>query len=163
MTTTIQSLTFNNTVQLQEIIALGIQGLNNPSLQLKFGQQLQLSQFPNVAQGWSGEVTLSGGAATLDLTNLPFGNLPDINAIGQALRLIAIQADSGNTAALAVKPGASNPYPGWVGANGLSLNANDQQVLGPLWSGAAIGSGAKTIDFTSPMPAALAQVFILFG
>jgi hypothetical protein len=62
-------------------------------------------------EAWSGHVTLSSGAATLDLTALTqVGLATTVNATGMKLRAIQVLADAANANPISVGTGGTNGY-----------------------------------------------------
>lgn len=95
-------------------------------------------------EAWSGHVTLSSGAATLDLTALTqVGLATAVNATGMKLRAIQVLADAANANPISVGTGGSN---GYDQAGVLSkINAGDL-VTKILNSATAIDGTHKTLD-----------------
>lgn len=68
-----------------------------------------------------------GGAATIDLTDLP-GSQGNIDGTGKKVQAIRVQGAEGN-GALTISPGASNPYNLFGAGNSVELPAG---FLGPM-------------------------------
>lgn len=117
---------------------------------------------------WNGLVTLTAGAATLDMTALARTGLSTLDATTYKLWLAWFFATAANTHLVTIVPGASNGYgTADIGA-GLSLKPGSQQMIGPLQTGTTVNSIAvdsthKNIDFASSMAAATVQVILLFA
>lgn len=116
---------------------------------------------PVATKAFHGTVPLVAGALTLDLTALVDPTIADpIDMTGLKLKFLQVIADSGNANAITIAPGASNGYTGWVGADGLSLNASDQEML-VRNAGIAVDSTHKTLDLagTGTQSATLVMLF----
>ena len=101
-------------------------------------------QAPEATKQWSQLVTLTAGAATLDLTALT-NPVRDMSGL-KLLELFAI-AHEDNANVITIAPGASNGFTGWVGSAGLRLlTALDQNKIGPLYGGITVDGTHKTID-----------------
>ena len=122
---------------------------------------LGASSTPTVTKQWSGLVTLSAGVATLDLTALTRDGLATVDATGLKLRGLKIKADSLNSSAVTLKPGAANGYDNF--GLGLSVKALDEILVGPLNSPTAVDGTHKTLDLASAMAAAKVTLVMIFG
>ena len=118
-------------------------------------------RYPNATAKWSGQIILSGGMFTLDLTALIDAYLGAVTMTGLKLMHWQMVADTANTAAITAQSGATNGYTGLKGH--FNLSANDNGAIGPINSGVAVDSTHKTIDFASSMGAAKAILVMLFG
>lgn len=109
-------------------------------------------------KAWSQTVTLTAGAATLDLTALARTGLPTVDLTGLEILSIMFRAASTNTSAITIVPGASNGYTA-LGL-GVSLKA-DCEVLFHIPTGTAVDSTHKTLDLASGMATASVDIIIL--
>ncbi len=117
---------------------------------------------PIASKAYAQLITLTAGAATLDLTALVDGGVT-IDMTGLHLLEIFAIADTANANPLTIAPGASNGYTGWVGSSGLLLKtANDANKLGPMYGGIAVDGTHKTIDFAGTGSQKV-SIVLLFG
>ena len=85
------------------------------------GQQIYSPTTTIAISAYSGaQYTLSGGAATIDLTNL-LGTQANIDGSGLKNQVIRFQNPSTNTGTLTIAPGGSNPYPIFGAGNEFDL------------------------------------------
>lgn len=106
---------------------------------------------------WSGTVTLTAGALTLDMTALTRSPLATVDLTGLEILAIHIKAASTNTQLVTIVPGASNGYTA-LGL-GLSLLASNEAVI-HMPTGVAIDSTHKTLDLASAYATASADIVI---
>jgi len=154
-------------VKAVETVALGIDGVTNPDVEFSIsGLQGRLtgSTTVPVTKSWKDQIQLSAGAATLDLTALANGNLPNVTFSGLKVQLVALFAAVLNTAAVVVDVGSSNGYYLFGDANG--------QVTIPAGGCAAfycaeglpdVGSGAKALAFSSSDVDSIIDVLLVAG
>ncbi len=96
--------------------------------------------------------TLTGGAATIDLTDLP-GLQANIDAVGKKVRVLRIQGAVGN-GALTISPGAVNGYELFGSGNDLVYPAGNTKPFQMEFDDAApditdvSGSGESQIDLS---------------
>lgn len=113
---------------------------------------LNSSSAAPVTKVYSDEITLTAGAATIDLTSLTGFAATSASWSGLKVQAIILSTNANNTAAVTFSEGASNGYEalgnGWtitIGASGKSGTA-----MFYLNEGAPdVGSSAKTIDVAS--------------
>lgn len=118
------------------------------------------SSTPDGTDAWSGQVALSAGAATIDLTNLTQANLSTVvNATGKKIRAICVLADANNANVIAIGTGASNGYTG-IGTIS-ALNAGDI-ALHTGQGSTAIDGTHKTLDLAGTGSQIL-NILIVFG
>lgn len=125
-----------------------------------FSQSWNSNTIPDGTEAWSGTVSLTAGAATIDMTNLTqAGVSPAINANTMHVRAIVVLADSANANAIQIGTGASN---GWTGigvvSNILATNIRLLTCFGTI----AVDGTHKTLDFAGT-GTQKCYVLILFG
>lgn len=112
------------------------------------------------------EITLTAGAATLDLTAVACldGTIKDFT--GKKIRAIKFRVKAANAGAFTIAKGASNGYTGFGSAFSVTLPAN---AGGGAWVqfydagvGTAVSGSVKTLDITGTGTQVL-QVAILGG
>lgn len=118
---------------------------------------------------WNGTVTLSGGAATINMTILARTGLSTIDATTYKLWLMYVMAAAANTQSIVIVPGASNGYGAAdIGAE-MILKPGSERWVGPLQDGSqvvnsiAVDSTHKNIDISSAHATASLQVILLFA
>lgn len=115
---------------------------------------------PDGEDAWSGQIALSSGAATIDLTNLTQTNLSTvINATGKKIRVIALLADANNANVIAIGTGASNGYAG-IGTISALLAGN--MTIRTCNGSTAIDGTHKTLDLAGTGSQIL-NILIIFG
>lgn len=148
---------------VKEVVALGTTAASDPTI--PYG--LTGSPYTYTAdtstdgtKGWCNTITLSSGAATVDLTNLTRTGLPTVTLSGLKIRAMHIKAASTNTSLVTAVPGASNGY----AALGLGLSlAPGGEVLIHNPSSAAVSGSLKTIDLASADADASVDIVIVAG
>jgi hypothetical protein len=158
-TRAINSVVWTNTLSVNETTTLGADptlAAGLPSLS-SAGQQWRFdgSNGPLATKTWHGQVALTAGAATIDLTALVDPILGTISMSG--LKLLGIHAtpDSGNAHTIGISAGASNGYSGW----GAIV---DNGALGPLPYTSAIDGTHKNLDIAGNGTEKL-NLILLFG
>lgn len=151
----------------RETIAFGVQGLADPTMESAQGATdvaLSPTSTPAVTKVWAGRVTLSSGAATLDLAALDRGaELSDLNLSGLKVQAIGIFPASANTALVDATAGASNGYGIFGAGNTRDLFAGGRYVDYSPEGLADVGGAAKEIDFSSSDGDAIVDVVIYAG
>ena len=139
-------------------------GVSNPSVTHIIGlgsTQRTPTTTPPTSKSWEGVVTLSAGAATLDLTALPYGTLSAVDLTGLKINAIHLFAHATNTAPITVAPGLTNPYD--PDFDTLVLQPRDEVIIRKhLATLPAVASGVKTLDFTGTLAEEI-SVHILAG
>lgn len=118
---------------------------------------------PNKAtKNASFEVALSGGAATIDLTNItdPVNGVVTGNTL--KVQAITVKNKATNGAAITIAKGASNGYTGFGSAFSMSIPVGGTMGFDAVNAGATISSTVKTLDLAGSGTDVL-QVQILFG
>lgn len=141
-------------------------GDNSVTHQMGYSATLNSSSTPDATKAATWTVTMSGGAATIDMTSIP-GVEGTFSASGLKPRLIKYRPKSDNANAITIGTGASNGYTG-LGANfEVTLNAPSGSVV--PWTTHYLGSGAtavsgsvKTLDVSGTGTQAL-EVMMIFG
>lgn len=156
---TIQSIDFQSSISLKELTTLGIDptlsnGVYSNSI---LGQAWKFdgSVGPLPTKAWHGVVTLTAGAATLDLTSLADAILTTISMSGLKMLGIIAYPDAANTHTISVAAGASNGYTGWG-------SIVDRGALGPLYYTSAVDGTHKNLDFAGTGTEKM-NVVVLFG
>src|ERR1700722_14769630 len=115
----------------------------------------------------SGNVTLSGGTVTLDLTSClgPTVNSQacPVNFTGKKMNAIKIVANAANTNPITIVGGASNGYLLFGTLGSLTLGPGDTVLLLTNASLPTVASGAKTITVTSSMNTAQFNIELIGG
>jgi hypothetical protein len=126
--------------------------------------KLDADSTPPVTAVAAGELALSGGAGTLDLTNLLSPSGQAVSGNGLKIIAILLKNKAGNSNVMTVGKGASNGY----GMNGGAAWSIPLPAVGGesyLYFGnqaSTIGSSAKTIDVAGTLAQVL-QYVILMG
>lgn len=97
---------YNLKLQAAEVVALGLDHVEDPEVTHDIGDTsgtLTGTTSPAATKGWSDKVTLSGGSASLDLTALPFGNLPNVNFNGLRPQLLKVSCPTTNTGGITIE------------------------------------------------------------
>ncbi len=119
---------------------------------------------PPVTKAWGDDVTLSGGAVTLDLAALVRAVLPNVDFTGLKVQLIHIKAAAANTAALKFDVGASNGYGIFGSATSeISLDADDEAAFFFNDKLPDVAAGAKDIDVSSSDVDAKFKIVLVAG
>lgn len=167
--TNTRSLTFkraNNGISLREALTLsGDPALSAIEHTLDAGQSWDFdgTTGPAVTKWWHGLVTLTAGAASLDLTALTDAATGlTIDMTGLKLKCLHLQATTGNAGDITFKPGGTNGLTGWIGAGGEVLAATDQRGPNVYTGGIAVDATHKTIDVTGTGTDSI-RVVMLFG
>jgi hypothetical protein len=124
------------------------------------------STTPDADDVWGGLVTLSGGAATIDLTALTGADSATKNFDGKKIRAIKVRAKSTSAGAFTIAKGASNGYTGFGATFSVTLPAN---ASGGAWfmfydagGGTAVSGTVKTLD-VSGTGAQVLEVIVVAG
>lgn len=129
-------------------------------LNAAFKKSWNPNTIPNGLDAWSGAVTLTAGAATIDLTNLVQVGLDDpVDATGLFLRMVVVLADANNANVIAIGVGASNGYPS-IGTIS-KLNAGNVAVH-TCQGSVAVDGTHKTLDLAGTLAQKM-YVLLLFG
>lgn len=96
--------------------------------------------------------SLSGGAATIDLTAVAH-NGQTVDMTGKKLRAMLVKFDSANTGSLNIAPGASNGYDLFGASNDMTIPAQTGTMPGLLLitfgdNAPAVAAADKNIDLT---------------
>ncbi len=165
-TVVINSILFDSILTLSETYTFGTDPTFSTFLAPSgMGQQWRFDDIlgPTVTKAWHREITLTAGAATIDLTALAHDILTTVDATGLKLKGLFVLAKSSNSDVVTMAEGASNEYTGWAGADGLVLEAG--LPFSQLYDEACdtVGGSAKNIDFASADTDAKVTVIMLFG
>jgi len=156
---TIQSIDFQSSIILKESTTLGI----DPTISGGVYSNSVLGQLwkfdgsigPLPTKAWHGVVTLTAGAATLNLTALTDALLTTVDMTGLKLYGIIAYPDAANTHTISVAAGASNGYAGWG-------SIVDRGAMGPLYYTVAVDGTHKNLDFAGNGTEKM-EVVLLFG
>lgn len=133
---------------------LGITGVTDPSVQHQVyggAKALSSSSTPPVTKSWEGEVALTAGTATLDLTALDQGDLTALDLTGEDVVAISIRGDDGQTAPITLSVAASNGYDihgSGAGEEICSVEAGDEVLIYKDGNAPAVSSTVKDITLT---------------
>jgi hypothetical protein len=111
-------------------------------LRFKDGDSGGSGQIDRIFQGEPSSFEIPAGSF-LDIDLQALATKPDATLSAQSIRAFLIQADSDNTVAISVRPGASDPWQGWF------LNATSEFALGPgdfVAVGGAVGFPVSPTD-----------------
>lgn len=162
----VTSAKLSRAVRANETIALALDLVTDPQITHDGGlADLELSptSTPVVDAVWSDSISLSGGAASIDLAALARGDLANLDLSGKKVQAIQFSCPSANTAFVAIAPGATNPYPVFGSGNEFDLPAGaDVTIYVPEGLG-DVGASAKEIDFASSDVDAVIKVVIYAG
>jgi len=156
---TIQSIDFQSSISLKELTTIGI----DPTLSNGAYTNSILGQLwkfdgtigPLPTKAWHGQVALTAGAATLDLTALADAVLTTISMSGLKMFGIIAYPDAANTHTISVAVGGTNGYAGWG-------SIVDRGALGPLYYTSAVDGTHKTLDFVGTGTEKM-NLVLLFG
>jgi hypothetical protein len=125
---------------------------------------LTSSSTPAVSKVWSGTVTLSAGAATLNLASLPRDNeLEPVDLTGLKVQAIHMKGGA-NSAIVEADVGASNGYNFLGDADShVCIAASKELLVTYNETLPDVAAGARTIDFASADVDATVQVHIVAG
>ena len=102
-----------------------------------------------VTKSFSKVIALSGGAATIDLTAVDVGTLPDEDWSGLKIQFIAVKATDANASRITVKTGAVNGYEIWGSTGGeIAFAAGQRTAMNLNEKQDDVGPTDKTIDLT---------------
>lgn len=161
----INSIGYSNYITINSIIS----GFSDPTAQNLQENTSEGGQWnfngttgPSATLKYSGLVTLSAGAFTLDLTSLTDLFLGSVSMSGKKLRFWQLFGSLGNANAITAQVGGTNGYTGLGGH--LVVGPGDYGQIGPIQdaNGIAVSGSLKTIDF-SGTGAQTAQIVMLFG
>lgn len=113
---------------------------------------------------FSDKITLSAGAATIDLTALVRTPLAAVDFTGLKVQLVKFKAASANTAVVIVVPGASNAYNLFGDSDGQVTYPAEAESLN-YWADqlADVSSTVKNVDLSSTDLDAIIEVELVAG
>lgn len=160
--------TYDFKLSVSDTIALGLDLVSDQTFTHAIDEDsgvLTGSTTPAVSKVWSDQVQLSGGALSLDLTNLSRGSvLSALDMTGLKVQLIKIKATSTNTDTVTVVDGATNGYNIFGSSSGsITLASGDVAMFFFDESLPDVASGAKTIDISSSDTDALVDIILVAG
>lgn len=150
-------------LSVKEVIDLGTTAAANPTVPYGISgspYSYTADTSPVGTKGWCNTITLSSGAATVDLTSLTRTGLPTVTMSGLKIRAFHFKASSSNTSPVTIQPGATNGYAA-LGL-GLSLQPGGEALIHDPTSTAVSGSH-KTLDLASVDTDASVDIVILAG
>jgi hypothetical protein len=109
---------------------------------------LNASSTPAVSVSASFVATLSGGALTIDLTNMTGTNGAVVNANGLVPRLIKFMNPATNANPITIAKGASNGYTGLGATYSRTLQPGQETSDYLANNGTAVSGTVKTFDLT---------------
>lgn len=125
---------------------------------------LSATSTPVVSQIWSDSITLTAGAATIDLSSLARSGLATLDLSALKVQAFIVRARSTNTDTVTVADGGTNGYNIFGDASGQVTLAAGAAVSFYSPEGLQdIGSSDKTIDLSSSDADAIVDVVILAG
>ena len=161
------SAAYDLKLKVTETPALGLDFATDKDLLHHFDSAATLSASSTVPATKVGAlaVSLSGGAATLDLTSITHGS--ELNAVtfsGLKVQLLKVRARSTNTDTVTIVDGASNGYNIFGDASGqITLSAGMEALFFYNEALADVSGSAKTIDFSSSDADAIVDIIIVAG
>ena len=167
----ITQVEFDFKLKVTETIALGIDSLTDQTYYPQIatdtssGTKTPSTQVP-CTQQWQDSLSLTAGAATLDLTSLASGNLAAKDFTGLKVQFIKIRNRSANTAAVTIVDGATNGYNIFGDASGsVTIPAGMTLMLGADTTEGLqdVAAADKTIDFSSSDADATVDIQIIAG
>jgi hypothetical protein len=103
---------------------------------------------PPATKATSFELTLTSGAATIDLTALPSVYNATVDGTGLRVQLVKLKAPATNGNAVTIVPGASNGYNLFGATSKITLQPGEQVEFLGIDLQPEIGNSAKTIDIS---------------
>ena len=119
---------------------------------------------PAISAVWSKTVTLSSGAATIDLTALDNGDLTNLDFTATKIYYCHVKARTTNTALISLGTGVTNgyPFPGIGASDTFDVGAGNEALFRMPVS-TAVSSTVKTIDAASSDVDAIFDIVITVG
>ena len=164
ITRTLKSVQFSNQITTNEVVTYSgdptVSANGQPqAAQLGGVYRYDGNAGPLANYSFHGQITLSSGAFTLDLTALPDAQLGTVSMAGKKLIHWEMVGVAANVNPITAQQGASN---GFTGLNGtITVGPNDICAHGPINVPVTVASGVKTIDF-SGTGAQQANILLLF-
>jgi len=109
------------------------------------------STTPAVSASGRGLVTLSGGAATIDLTSFTCLDGRVVSFSGLKIRTIKIKHNSANTHLVTVTKGASSGFTGFGAAYSEVIPIGGETVKYDGGNGTAVSGSVKTLDLAGTL------------
>lgn len=91
-------------------------------------------------------ITMTAGAATIDMTALVGSNGGAVDMTGLKLQILKLKAKATNTGALVVSYGAADPYTGLGTAFSIELQPGAEMTFFGNEKSAEVASGVKDLD-----------------
>lgn len=144
------NVSYAATLTLAETPSLGVPAAaaNQTVTQNGFNTALNLtaSTSPNVKKAVAATVTLTSGAATIDLTSLVGVGGGAVSLSGSKGRFFRFKAPSGNGAGITVSKGASNGFTGLGSAFSVLIPPGGEFTWYDGGNGTAVSGSVKTLD-----------------
>lgn len=150
------TVTWSNDVTVAETLTSGVTGASNPIIRHngfnapKSGEAevatLTASTTPAATKVAEGNLALTAGAYTIDLTSLTGTNGASVTFNGLTVRNILIR--NKGAAAMTFAKGASNGYTGFGSAFSITIPSGGVMSLYTHTLSGAVGGSSKTIDVT---------------
>lgn len=159
-------VTIQQLLTVNETLSVGVPDVAASAAPIRHDQfnngpkTLNATSTPPASMSSSDQLT---GTQTLDLTALPGVNGAVQNGTGLKVQAVMIQNPKTNTGALAVSPGAANPYPIWGAGNALDIPLGGSIELDMGGNQIAVSATQKTILFTPAAGGDKYNVVIVLG
>lgn len=165
-TRALDSKRITNTISLRETVVYGTDPTVTtlkPRIDKGRSWDMDGTTGPAATAWWHGEVTLSAGALSIDLTALTdaISGLT-VDMTGKKIRSMWLFAPTGNAGAITIKPHASDGYTGWTSSGGQVLSAGDYRGPDIFTGGIAVDATHKILHVTGSGTDKL-QLVLLFG
>jgi hypothetical protein len=165
-TRTLNSKTITNAVSLRETIVYDTNPMVTtlkPVSNLGRTWNMDGTTGPAVTAWWEGEVTMTAGALSLDLTALTDAvSGLTVDMTGKKIRSMWLFAPTGNAGAITIKPHVTDGYTGWTSTGGQVLSAGDYRGPDIFLGGIAVDATHKILHVTGTGTDKL-RLVLLFG
>jgi len=142
------STVYESNVTTTETLATGVPAASSarPLLHNGFDTSVTLDSTttPDETATNYSTVTLSGSAATVDLTSLTGVNGASVSLSGKKIRWIKIK--NGGSNPVTVSKGASNGYTGFGASFSLEIKGGGEATIYCAGNGVAVSGSVKTLD-----------------
>lgn len=126
---------------------------------------LSATSTPAVTAVWSDSITLSAGAASIDLTAMTSGSgeIAAVDFTTKKVHALIASCPAANTAFVEIKPGATNAYEPFGATNTVDLHPGGMVMLYQPEILADVSATVKSIDLASTDVDAVINIIILAG
>lgn len=142
------STVYESNVTTTETLSTGVPAANSqrPLLHNGFDTSVTLdaTTTPDETATNYSTVTLSGGAATINLASLTGVNGAAQDLTGKKIRWLKLKNTGSNT--VTISKGASNGYTGFGSAFSLEIKGGGEVLIYCAGNGVAVASGDRTLD-----------------